>query len=280
MSKRTSSLLIDEQPLQVIPSLAAAIGVNEAILLQQINYWVKHAEKSKDERKLKKGRWWTYNTYADWQEQMPWMSVSGIRKLVKKLKDLGLVAVVKYKKQAQDHTLWYTVNYDAVDQMCHIDVTESDTSMCPEVTHPDVTESDTSYIESESPESQSEIPVGTDEPSQEKSTNYFDVFTEAAKALGYEVTPEDRKELPGNLKKLAAEHGDAFMRKVVRRCLAARADRQYPLSPQRARDELQGAKGGVKTKPPPQASQFRGGNDHALVDEERKRRIRERMGMT
>ena len=113
--------------------------------------------------------------------------------------------------------------------------------------------------------------------SPKETINYFELFARTATELGYEVTPEDRKELPGNLKKVAAHHDDMFMRRVVRRCLAARADRQYPLSPQKARDELLGDKKPVKQTP--DASQFRGGNEHASVDEERKQRIRRQMGM-
>ncbi len=158
--RHSSSLLIDEQPLQVIPSLAEALGVNAAILLQQINYWIKHSEREGDERKFKRGRWWTYNSYADWQKQMPWLSESGVRKLVKKLRDANLIAVVKHKSQDQDHTLWYTINYEAVDSLRtlgHIDASESDTSNCPAGTS-DASESDTSYIDTENPESLSETP--------------------------------------------------------------------------------------------------------------------------
>lgn len=154
--KRTSSLLIDEQPLQVIPTLAAKLGINQAILLQQINYWIKIAEKSEDSRKYKREKWWTYNTYSDWQKQMPWLSESGIRKLVKQLRDDNLIAVVKYNKQGQDHTYWYTINYDAVETLSgESDVSESDTSKEHSGT-PDVSESDTSYATESLPESQSE----------------------------------------------------------------------------------------------------------------------------
>jgi hypothetical protein len=65
------------------------------------------------------------------------------------------------------------------------------------------------------------------------SPNYFSLFTEQAKAFGYEVTKEDRKELPGNLKAVAESNNDATMRRIVLRCLEARM-RGYPLSPQRA----------------------------------------------
>ena len=36
----SSRLLIDEYPLVVQPSLAALVGINEAIILQQIHYWL------------------------------------------------------------------------------------------------------------------------------------------------------------------------------------------------------------------------------------------------
>lgn len=36
-----SKLLIEEPPLQVLPSLAVTIGLNEAIIIQQIHYWLR-----------------------------------------------------------------------------------------------------------------------------------------------------------------------------------------------------------------------------------------------
>lgn len=35
-----SKLLIQESPVMIIPSLAVKIGLNEAVILQQIHYWV------------------------------------------------------------------------------------------------------------------------------------------------------------------------------------------------------------------------------------------------
>lgn len=36
-----SKLLIDDYPIQVLPKLAKEIGLNEAIFLQQVHYWLK-----------------------------------------------------------------------------------------------------------------------------------------------------------------------------------------------------------------------------------------------
>ncbi|MDQ1000403.1 hypothetical protein QFZ28_000803 [Neobacillus niacini] len=35
-----STLLINEAPLMIVPSLAVKIGMNEAVVLQQIHYWL------------------------------------------------------------------------------------------------------------------------------------------------------------------------------------------------------------------------------------------------
>jgi len=59
-------LLIDEEPLLVPPRLAAAIGLNEAIVLQQIRYWLG----DKRRPKIRDGRRWVYNTYPQWQTNL------------------------------------------------------------------------------------------------------------------------------------------------------------------------------------------------------------------
>lgn len=58
-----TKLLIADHPLQVLPRLAAEIGLNEAIVLQQIHYWL---EKSTHVHRQQK---WVYNTMDDWLAQ-------------------------------------------------------------------------------------------------------------------------------------------------------------------------------------------------------------------
>ncbi len=38
--EQMAKLLLNEQPLVVLPELACKIGLNEAIILQQLNYWL------------------------------------------------------------------------------------------------------------------------------------------------------------------------------------------------------------------------------------------------
>lgn len=98
-------LLIDEPPLQVLPSLASAIGLNEAIVLQQIHYLLRGFGKERD------GRLWVYNTYEQWQEYFPFWSVSTIRRTLNKLEGDGLIEAGNYNQLGFDNTKWYAIDY-------------------------------------------------------------------------------------------------------------------------------------------------------------------------
>lgn len=240
--RTTSSLLIDEQPLQVVPSLACKIGLNRATFLQQLHYWLQ-----KPGAHQRDGRRWVFNTYEEWHEQFPFWSVEAIKKLVLQLEQKNIIITTdKYNKRGTDRTKWYTIDYEILSTF--LEDSEGAKS--------NVEREESNALEgAKSAERYQRVPETNDRdsrrdaeaspeatPEDEKPTNYMDVFTDAAKMLGYEVTNQDRKELPGNFKHLrdSGKHDDEFMRTVVRRCLAARADRQYPLSPQTARDELLG----------------------------------------
>ncbi|WOX32171.1 hypothetical protein R5O32_12080 [Listeria monocytogenes] len=58
-----NNLLINDYPLQVLPTLAREIGLNEAIVLQQIHYWLNKKQNLHD------GRYWTYRSIQKWQEE-------------------------------------------------------------------------------------------------------------------------------------------------------------------------------------------------------------------
>lgn len=146
MSRDDSKLLIDEHPLQVLPTLAVKIGLNEAIVLQQVHYWIGISRKSKDERKFRDGRWWVYNTYQDWQENFPWWSSETIRRTIYKLERMGLLISCQIEAPDWDHTKWYSINYDMLnDQIDLVKLTRSIKSKCPDRSGQD----DTILIESE-----------------------------------------------------------------------------------------------------------------------------------
>ncbi|WP_278473992.1 conserved phage C-terminal domain-containing protein [Turicibacter sanguinis] len=98
--------LINEPPLVLLPSLATAIGLNEALMLQQIQYWLSRSDKEID------GRYWIYNTYEAWIEQFPFWSKPTIVRTIMNLEKTGVVLTANYNKAKFDKTKWYTIDYD------------------------------------------------------------------------------------------------------------------------------------------------------------------------
>lgn len=105
-----SKLLIDEEPLQVLPNLAKAIGLNEALVLQQVHYWLNRSDK------FYGGRKWTFNSYTDWQKQFPFWSESSIKRIFQSLEKLGLLITGNFNKMPIDRTKWYTIDYSRLDE--------------------------------------------------------------------------------------------------------------------------------------------------------------------
>lgn len=98
-----------------MPTLATLIGLNEAIILQQVHYWLKHKEKSG--QNYIDGRYWVYNTYEQWQKQFPFWSIMTIRRTMTKLENKGLLIAENYNKAGFDKTKWYTINYNALNSL-------------------------------------------------------------------------------------------------------------------------------------------------------------------
>ena len=80
-----SNLLLDDHPLIILPSLAVKIGLNEAIFLQQLHYWLKKSEYIIDDKK------WIYNTYEEWQKQLPFFCIRTLKTIVAHLIKMGIV---------------------------------------------------------------------------------------------------------------------------------------------------------------------------------------------
>ena len=102
----TSSLLINEPPLQALPSLACLVGLDGAVILQQIHYWLQASDHEHE------GFIWIYNTYAQWAEQFRWLKPEAIKKQILILEKNGFVISGRFGKRAADRTKWYRIDYD------------------------------------------------------------------------------------------------------------------------------------------------------------------------
>lgn len=104
-----NKLLIDDYPIQVLPKLAEEIGLNEAIFLQQLHYWLNGKSS-----KFIDGKKWIYNTFENWQEQFPFWSVSTVKRTVNALSQRNLILKGNYNRAGFDKTVWYSINYEEV----------------------------------------------------------------------------------------------------------------------------------------------------------------------
>jgi hypothetical protein len=116
MAKRpprgTSALLINEPPLQVLPSLAVAVGLNEAIILQQMHFWLLRSTHVVD------GIPWVYNTYEEWREQFPFWSAITIQRAILALEGVGVVeSTTRFNRNPIDKSKWYTINHTRLNEL-------------------------------------------------------------------------------------------------------------------------------------------------------------------
>lgn len=111
-SQHSPPKLVDEHPMLVLPSLAMAVGLNEAVLLQQLHFLLRsHASHTRDQRQ------WVYNTYEQWQTVFPFWKPRMLRILLTDLEQRGLLLSGKYNHSKSDQTKWYTIDYE---QLSHV----------------------------------------------------------------------------------------------------------------------------------------------------------------
>jgi hypothetical protein len=106
-----SHLLINEPALQVLPSLAKSIGLEEAIILQQLHYWLNN---SKVDGRIEDGEKWIYNSYQEWQDNFPFWSVQQIQRIFLNLEKGGVVISAKLDAKKHDQTKFYRIDYDVL----------------------------------------------------------------------------------------------------------------------------------------------------------------------
>ncbi len=110
-----SSLLIGGYPLMVLPRLAVLIGLNEAIVLQQVHYWIRQ---NIDMCHQHDGRFWCYNSYEKWQkENFPFWSINTVKRTFKRLVDQGLLITGNFNRLKIDRTLWFTIDYQRMEEL-------------------------------------------------------------------------------------------------------------------------------------------------------------------
>lgn len=88
-------------------AVAADVGVNAAIVLENIHYWIEHNKKKG--RNKKEGRFWMYSTNADMAENFEYLSAKQTRTAIEKLIDAEYLLTGCFNKHGYDRTRWFAL---------------------------------------------------------------------------------------------------------------------------------------------------------------------------
>ena len=105
-------MLLDERPLVLLPSLAKAVGVNEAIAIQQLHF---HAA-NPDNGRVHNGERWIFKTYCDWHAtDFPFWSERTIRRTFLTLEKKRLI--VSCQPEGRDsRRKYYRIDYEELEK--------------------------------------------------------------------------------------------------------------------------------------------------------------------
>lgn len=110
------TLLIDEYPILVLPTLAEKIGLEEAIVLQQLHYWINNPKVGR----FIDGRRWIKNSMEQWQtDNFKFIHMKTLRRVFERLKRDGLILLRSdLNHSAFDRTFWYSIDYEKLSDRC------------------------------------------------------------------------------------------------------------------------------------------------------------------
>lgn len=88
--------------------IAAHVGVNAAILYQNILFWCEKNEGEKSEKHFHEGRYWTFNSYSAFASYFKYLSSKQVRTALELLVKEGYIFEGCFNKKHYDKTKWYS----------------------------------------------------------------------------------------------------------------------------------------------------------------------------
>ncbi len=103
--------LLEKGTLMIETSLAKELGLNKAVFIRQLHYWLLKSKHIKD------GKKWVFNTLEQWLEQFPFWSRSTLLRIIKDLEKDKYIFTKQYDKNLLNRTNWYTINYEKIEEL-------------------------------------------------------------------------------------------------------------------------------------------------------------------
>jgi len=110
-----ANIFYNIEPKLINTELACVIGLNEAIVLQQLHYWI---EKNKTASvNVRDGRVWTFSSTQEYRDRdFPFWSINTVRRTFDSLADKEFIIKGNYNKLKINKTLWYAIDYDVLEK--------------------------------------------------------------------------------------------------------------------------------------------------------------------
>ena len=111
----------DPHPMRIDRDLAAEIGLNESIVLLQIEYLISISSNERD------GRLWTYQSLTDLRATyFSWWSIATISRILLSLQEKGLLLIGNYNKLGYDRTQWFALNEDSINLLHSVAISQNE----------------------------------------------------------------------------------------------------------------------------------------------------------
>jgi hypothetical protein len=142
----------------VIASLALELGLNESIMLLQIEYLISISGHERD------GKRWTFQTLEDLKEKyFRWWSIATISRTLKNLEDAQLVHISNFNKRKSDRTHWFALNLEGIDKLKSVNIFQIEKSISQNATSILQDEKSILQFETTLPETSTEITTEKEE---------------------------------------------------------------------------------------------------------------------
>ena len=98
-----------EKPYSFWPSEAVQHGIEKAVILYNLRFWLTVNKAAGKEKHYHEGKWWTYNTAKALENLMPFFNRRSISRWLSELERDGVLLSGMFNKVAYDRTKWYTI---------------------------------------------------------------------------------------------------------------------------------------------------------------------------
>ena len=93
--------------------IAKLYGVNEAIFINNIYFWINH--NIANNKHFHDGRFWTYNTKKAFTELFPFWSYEQVKNIIKKLIEKDVLLTANFNENSWDKTCWYSLSENIIE---------------------------------------------------------------------------------------------------------------------------------------------------------------------